>query len=136
MRGWTFAWKKFQIMWATWTKRNILKFGSLQRRNFIHSFCVNYATSTGKTVPLNLQRERRSSFTTLPYWSQVLSLARKILIFGPCYAYPSFRSKIQTAYIDAKLVSPCRSLQVTTILHLLQSTVKKPAVRRTASSGS
>lgn len=45
MRGWTFAWKKFQIMWATWTKRNTLKFGSLQIRNFIHSFCVNDASS-------------------------------------------------------------------------------------------
>lgn len=61
MRGWTFAWKKFQIMWTTWTKRNTSKFGLPQVRNFIYSFCVNDAELV--TASLNLPRERRSFFT-------------------------------------------------------------------------
>lgn len=59
--GWTFAWKKFQIMWTTWTKRNTSKFRALQIRNFISIFCVNDAELM--RASLNLLRERRSSFT-------------------------------------------------------------------------
>lgn len=72
MRSWTFAWKKFHIMWATWTKRNTSKFGSLQIKKFIYTFCGNDAELM--TASLNLLRERRSSFrieycpTEARYW--------------------------------------------------------------------
>lgn len=43
-------------------KEKLSKFGSLQIRNFIYSFCVDDAELM--TASLNLLRERRSSVTT------------------------------------------------------------------------